>query len=45
MSKVLFLISYAVKPELRDQYLQFTSELKAHFAHHAVAMSYSTVRW
>jgi len=32
MSKVLFMISYAVKPELRDQYLQFTSELKAHFS-------------
>jgi antibiotic biosynthesis monooxygenase (ABM) superfamily enzyme len=32
MPKVLFMISYGVKPELREQYLQFTSELKAYFA-------------
>jgi hypothetical protein len=31
MGKVLFTISYAIKPELRAEYLQFAKELRAHF--------------
>jgi len=31
MSKVIFTISYGVKPELRDQYLELVKEMKEHF--------------
>ena len=31
MSKVIFTISYGIKPELRDQYLELVKEMKDHF--------------
>lgn len=31
MSKVLFTISYSVRPEMREKYLEFAAELKTHF--------------
>lgn len=32
MPRVLFTISYGIKPELREQYLEFVSDMKRHFA-------------
>lgn len=32
MPRVLFTITYGIKPELREQYLAFIKEMKAHFA-------------
>jgi len=32
MPRVLFTITYGVKPELREQYLAFIKEMKNHFA-------------
>ena len=32
MPKVAFTISYAIKPETRDQYLALIAEMKKHFA-------------
>ncbi len=31
MPKVMFTISYAIKPELREQYLGLTKEMREHF--------------
>jgi hypothetical protein len=31
MPRVLFTITYGVKPELRDSYLEFVKEMKTHF--------------
>ena len=31
MPKVMFTISYGIKPELREQYLGLTKEMKEHF--------------
>ena len=31
MSKVIFTISYGIKPELREQYLELVKEMREHF--------------